>query len=120
MKILAIEDEIMVLKAIEFKLKKEGYEVFTAVDGKMALDLISQHSFDCILTDIMIPYFSGLEIINHVRKILSLKTPIIVLSAIGQEQSIIEAFKLGANDYMTKPFSPNELVIRIHRQTMLI
>jgi len=119
MKILVIEDEVMVLKAIEFKLKKSGFEVFTATDGTLALEQIKLQSFDCILTDLMIPFFSGLEIINHVRNVLASKTPIIVLSAIGQEQSIIEAFKLGANDYMTKPFSPNELLIRIHKQTMI-
>ena len=119
MKILVIEDEIMVLKAIEFKLRKSGFDVSTAPDGNVALEYLNQQTFDCILTDLMIPFFSGLEIINHVRNELKSKTPIIVLSAIGQEHSILEAFKLGANDYMTKPFSPNELIIRIHKLTMM-
>lgn len=118
MKILIIEDEVMVLKAIEFKLKKEGFEIDTAADGKTALELLSKGVYDCILTDIMIPFFSGLELINYVRNDLNSSIPIIVLSALGQEQSIMEAFKLGANDYMTKPFSPNELIIRINKQLL--
>ena len=116
MKILVIEDEVMVLKSIEFKLKKEGFEVVTARDGKVAFDLLTSENFDIILTDLMIPYYSGLELINHIRTDLNSKVPIIVLSSIGQETSIMEAFKLGANDYMTKPFIPNELIVRIRKE----
>jgi DNA-binding response OmpR family regulator len=118
MKVLVVEDEIMVLKSIEFKLKKEGFDVITAPDGKVAHDLLSEEKFDVILTDLMIPYYSGLELINYVRNGLNSKVPIIVLSAIGQEASIMEAFKLGANDYMTKPFIPNELIIRIRKEAL--
>ena len=64
----------------------------------------------------MIPFYSGLEIIHYVRKEKNSETPIIVLSSLGQEESILEAFKIGANDYITKPFSPNELIIRINKQ----
>ena len=116
MRILVIEDEVMVLKSIEFKLKKEGFDVLTAPDGKVALNLLSTETFDMILTDLMIPYYSGLELISHIRNELKSKVPIIVLSAIGQEVSIMEAFRLGANDYMTKPFIPNELIIRIRKE----
>ncbi|MDD4992176.1 MAG: response regulator transcription factor [Paludibacter sp.] len=118
MRVLVIEDEIMVLKSIEFKLKKEGFEVITAPDGKAAHDLLLSDKFDIILTDLMIPYYSGLELINFVRNELKSKVPIIVLSSIGQEASIMEAFKLGANDYMTKPFIPNELIIRIRKEAL--
>jgi len=103
MKVLVIEDEMMVLKSIEFKLKKEGFDVVTAPDGKVAHDCLSSDTFDLVLTDLMIPYYSGLELISYIRNELKSKVPIIVLSAIGQEISIMEAFKLGANDYMTKP-----------------
>jgi two-component system, OmpR family, response regulator VicR len=118
MRILVIEDEIMVLKSIEFKLKKEGFEVITALDGKIALDLLNEEKFDFVITDLMIPYYGGLELINHIRTELKSKVPIIVLSSIGQEVSILEAFKLGANDYMTKPFIPNELIIRIRKESI--
>ena len=115
-KILVIEDETMVLKAIEFKLKKEQFEVAIATDGQNAMELLRNESFDIILTDLMIPFYSGLEIIHYVRKEKNSETPIIVLSSLGQEESILEAFKIGANDYITKPFSPNELIIRINKQ----
>ena len=115
-KILVIEDETMVLKAIEFKLKKEQFEVAIATDGQKAMELLRNESFDIILTDLMIPFYSGLEIIHYVRKEKNSETPIIVLSSLGQEESILEAFKIGANDYITKPFSPNELIIRINKQ----
>jgi len=118
MKILVIEDEVMVLKSIEFKLKKEGFDVITAPDGKVAHELLSKETFDMIITDLMIPYYSGLELINYVRSELKSKVPIIVLSAMGQEESILEAFRLGANDYMTKPFIPNELIIRIRKEAL--
>src|ERR1035437_9652981 len=118
MKILVIEDEVMVLKSIEFKLKKEGFDVITAPDGKVAYDLLSEETFDMIITDLMIPYYSGLELSNYVRNELKSKVPIIVLSSMGQEESILEAFRLGANDYMTKPFIPNELIFRIHKEAL--
>jgi two-component system response regulator VicR len=118
MRILVIEDEVMVLKSIEFKLKKEGFEVITAPDGKVAYEMLSEEPIDMIITDLMIPYYSGLELINHVRSDLKSKVPIIVLSAMGQEESILEAFRLGANDYMTKPFIPNELIIRIRKEAL--
>lgn len=116
MKILIIEDEIMILKSLEFKLKKEGFDVSIAEDGRIAMELIDNNNYDCILTDLLIPFYGGIELINHIRNVLKKNTPIIVLSGIGQEESIMEAFKLGANDYMTKPFSPNELIIRINKQ----
>ena len=118
MKILVIEDEVIVLKSIEFKLKKEGFDVITAPDRKVAQDLLSEETFDFIITDLMIPYYSGLELISYVRNDLKSKVPIIVLSALGQEESILEAFRLGANDYMTKPFIPNELIIRIRKEAL--
>ena len=63
----------------------------------------------------MMPFISGLEVISHVRNKLKVTTPIIVFSAAGQEEMVLKAFNLGANDFMGKPFSPNELVIRIKR-----
>jgi DNA-binding response OmpR family regulator len=115
MRILVAEDEIMMLKTIDFRLRKDGYEVFLAEDGRMALEKIEELSPDLIITDIMMPYASGLEIIGFVRKNQAKKTPIIILSAMGQEDVVLEAFQLGADDYITKPFSPNELSVRVKR-----
>src|ERR1700752_4018268 len=115
MKILVAEDEPMLLKTIELKLKKEGYEVIATADGREAMEQIEKCNPDMVITDIMMPYASGLEIINLVRQKISRKIPIIMLSAMEQEKVVMEAFELGADDYITKPFSLNELAIRVKR-----
>jgi DNA-binding response OmpR family regulator len=114
-KIVLAEDNSTLSRLLKFRLEKEGYKLLIAADGKEAIELIEQHNPDIILTDIMMPFISGLEVISHVRNKLKRDTPIIVFSAAGQEENIIKAFNLGANDFMGKPFSPNELVIRVKR-----
>lgn len=103
------------LRTIDLRLKKDGHETFLAEDGQKALEKIADFSPDLIITDIMMPYASGLEIIGFVRGQQDKKTPIIILSAMGQEDVVLEAFQLGADDYITKPFSPNELSVRVKR-----
>ena len=115
MKILIVEDNQLILKVIETKLKKEGYEVINCENGKEAIERISDSLPDLVITDIMLPYNSGLEIVNFVKEKLQKNIPVIVLSGLGQEKTIEEAFKLGADDYMTKPFSLSELLMRIKR-----
>jgi DNA-binding response OmpR family regulator len=119
MKILVAEDEPIMLKTIELRLKKDGHTVITADNGRDALMHLEDHNPDMIITDIMMPYASGLEIVGKVRS-EGKKTPIIVLSAMGQENVVLEAFNLGANDYITKPFSPNELSMRVKRFLMAV
>ena len=114
-KVLVCEDDEMVLKMIEFKLQKEGYEVFLAYDGKEAVEKIQSIQPDIIITDIMMPYLTGLEIVHKVRKELGMITPIIIVSSIGLEKTVLEAFQLGADDFITKPFSPNELSVRVKK-----
>ncbi|MFK5959512.1 MAG: response regulator transcription factor [Lutibacter sp.] len=116
--IVLAEDNSTLSLLLKFKLEREGYEVLKASDGKEAIDLIEKNSPSLILTDIMMPFISGLEVISHVRNKLNLKTPIIVFSSAGQEEMVLKAFNLGATDFMAKPFSPNELVIRIKRILM--
>ncbi|MEO7531553.1 MAG: response regulator transcription factor [Sediminibacterium sp.] len=115
MRILVAEDEPMLLKTIELKLKKEGYEVIATSDGRQALIEIEGSNPDLVITDIMMPYASGLEIISLVRQKITRKIPIIMLTAMEQEKVVMEAFELGADDYITKPFSLNELLIRVKR-----
>ncbi|MES2374726.1 MAG: response regulator transcription factor [Bacteroidota bacterium] len=115
MRILVAEDEPMLLKTIELKLKKEGYEVVATADGRQAMAEIEGSDPDMVITDIMMPYASGLEIISHVRQKITRKIPIIILTAMEQEKVVMEAFELGADDYITKPFSLNELVMRVKR-----
>lgn len=115
MKILIAEDDDMLLALLEFRLKKEGYEVILATDGKKAVELIQSEQPDLIITDIMMPFLSGLELVSEIKGQQKIETPIIVLSASGQEKTVMEAFNLGVDDFITKPFSPNELIIRIKR-----
>ena len=115
MLILVAEDEIIMLKTIELRLKRDGHTVITAIDGLDALQKLEVVQPELIITDIMMPFSSGLEIISAVMKKGGKKVPIIVLSAMGQENVVLEAFQLGADDYMTKPFSLNELSVRVNR-----
>lgn len=115
MRILVAEDEPIMLKTIAFRLKKDGHDVITTDNGRDALDKIDTMALDLIITDIMMPYSSGLEIVGHVKKNTLRKVPIIVLSSMGQEKVVLEAFSLGADDFISKPFSPNELSMRVKR-----
>lgn len=114
-KIVLAEDNSILLLLLKYQLEKEGYKLLLAVNGKEAVDLIEEHNPDLILTDIMMPFISGLEVISHVRNNLNKKTPIIVFSSAGQEEMVLKAFDIGATDFMSKPLSPNELVIRIKK-----
>lgn len=113
-KILVIEDNPMIVRTVEFKLSKDGYEVTVAEDGKKALSLIKNTTFDLILTDLMLPFISGKELIEYAKKNLP-DTPIIVLSTSTQENIITNAFNIGVDDFITKPFSPQELSLRVKR-----
>ena len=115
MKILVAEDELIMLKTIELRLKKDGHEITTCSDGREAIKKIEEINPDLIITDIMMPFASGLEIIEEVKRKSGKRIKIIVLSAMGQENVVLEAFQLGADDFITKPFSPNELSMRVKR-----
>jgi two-component system response regulator VicR len=120
MKILIAEDDSLILRTMELSLKKEGYEVIGCKDGMDAMEKILLHAPDLIIVDIMMPYLSGLEIVGKVRQTGDL-TPIIVLSAMGQQAVVDEAMKLGAEDYISKPFNIKVLssMIRTHTATAL-
>ena len=115
MLIHVVEDDILLLKTLAFKLTKDGYVVVTSKNGFDAIEYLKENEPDLIVTDIMMPFVNGLEIISFVRNEKKSKVPIIVLSSAGLEKTVLEAFELGADDFVTKPFSPNELVIRIKK-----
>jgi len=114
MKILVVEDEALMLKTLEMKLQKEGYEIVSCADGQMALELMEKENPLMVITDIMLPFSSGIEIIRAAKQ-RAHPIAVIVLSALGQESTVEEAFQMGADDYITKPFNLNELTIRIKR-----
>jgi len=113
--ILLCEDDYMLSKTIEFKLKKDGYAVLSAANGKEATEMLRKEKVDMVITDLLMPFMSGLELIEVVRKELNLTLPVMVLSRIGLEKTVIQAFDLGADDYLVKPFSPLELGIRVKK-----
>lgn len=114
-KILIVEDDELIIKILSFILLKEGYELSILKDGLSATEQMLHINPDLIITDLLLPYKSGLEIISFVKDNFKNK-PIIALSALGEEEhSVSEAFKLGADDFIAKPFNPNELVLRVKR-----
>ena len=113
--ILIIEDDPLTLKITENKLKKEGYEVYISRDGKDGLEKIQSLKPDLVITDIMMPYKSGVEITYYIKKNFP-HIPVIVLSALGEEeQTVVDTFKVGANDFISKPFNLTELALRVKR-----
>jgi DNA-binding response OmpR family regulator len=117
-KIVLAEDNSVLSLLLKFRLEKDGHHLFVAKNGKEAIEFIENDSPDIILTDVMMDYYSGLEIISHVRNQLKSNVPILVFSSSGQEEMVLKAFNLGANDFMSKPLSPNELSIRVRRMLL--
>lgn len=116
MKILICDDDPAVVSVIRFKLVREELgDIVVATDGREALSLLQDNVFDLILTDIHMPYHSGLELITHIRQNLKQSTPILILSTEGLEDTVLQAFELGADDYVSKPFSLPELALRVKR-----
>lgn len=115
MKILIAEDDPMLLKTLQLRLVKEGYEVIAARDGREAIAKIEESPPDMVITDVMMPWVSGIEIVEMIKKRAGKKIPVIVLSVIDQEAVVMQALELGADDYMTKPFSLKELMTRVKR-----
>jgi DNA-binding response OmpR family regulator len=110
--ILIVEDDRKTVELIRLYLERERYGVLTAVDGRSALDLVRTHPPDLVVLDLMLPRLSGLELCRQLRQ-QSSTLPIIMLTAKSTEEDILLGLDLGADDYITKPFSPRELVARI-------
>ena len=114
--ILVIEDDDIMLKSIRNILGKDGYNVITAKDGKEAFEKLEQGEYDVVVTDLMMPYANGLEVVSRLRSDETKRSVgIIVISSVGNEETITEAFRLGADDYLKKPIMAGELLIRIRK-----
>jgi two-component system alkaline phosphatase synthesis response regulator PhoP len=111
-KILIIEDEEDLVKGLRLNLKDEGYRIDWAPDGEAGLQKALEESYDLIILDIMMPKMSGLDVCREIR-IKGLNVPIIMLTAKGEEIDKVVGLEIGADDYMTKPFSIRELMARI-------
>lgn len=110
-KILVVDDEKPISDIVKFNLTKEGYEVFTAYDGEEAVQMVEEVKPDLILLDLMLPKMDGLEVAREVRK--NHDMPIIMVTAKDSEIDKVLGLELGADDYVTKPFSNRELVARV-------
>ncbi len=116
-KILLAEDEPHIARLIVFKLEREGYEVTWTKDGGEALESIKNNIPDLVLLDVMMPVMDGFDVLKKVKEDERLwKIPVIMLTAKGQIKDVERGFDLGSDDYIVKPFRPDELVARIRRK----
>lgn len=110
--ILVCDDDKEIVKAIEIYLSKEGYNVLKAYDGNECLKVINNNTIHLVILDIMMPKKDGIETLNEIRKNSSI--PVIMLSAKSEDEDKINGLNLGADDYVTKPFNPLELIARVN------
>ena len=111
-KALIVEDDINIAELLKIYLQKDGFETENAYDGKKAVELAEKFRPDIILLDIMLPLMDGWQVCREVRK--NSQVPIIMLTAKGESMDKVSGLEMGADDYVTKPFDPKELIARIH------
>lgn len=114
--LLLAEDDELLASLLEYRLKLAGFEVVLAKDGKEVKEYLSRETPDIIVSDIMMPYFSGIELVDFLRNTLHSHIPVIVISSAGNEENVLSAFELGANDFIAKPVNPSELLVRVNRE----
>ncbi|NMO96940.1 response regulator transcription factor [Paenibacillus lemnae] len=110
-RILVVDDEERIRRLLKMYLEKEGYEIEEAEDGETALRKASTEDYGLILLDVMLPGMDGVEVCSRLRQVKS--TPILMLTAKGEEINRVQGFEVGADDYVVKPFSPREVIYRV-------
>ena len=114
--ILLVEDDVEMGKFVAFLLQREGYEMRLVVDGEQALELMGQPPPDLVILDLMIPFRNGYEVLAEYRKSEPWsRVPVLMLTGRNREEDVARALAAGANDYLTKPFRPVELLARVNR-----
>lgn len=111
-KLLVVDDEDRIRRLLNMYLSREGYEIEEAIDGAEALEKAFAEQYDCILLDVMMPEKDGMEVLAELRE-NKIMTPVILLTAKGEEADRVSGFESGADDYIVKPFSPREVVLRV-------
>ncbi|NOZ05240.1 MAG: response regulator transcription factor [Chloroflexi bacterium] len=111
MRVLVVDDDHPSVKMIGFLLREEGYKVLTAHDGHSALSIIDKEPVDLVILDVMMPHLDGMEVCRRIRQKLDI--PIIFLSARGETSDKVAGLEVGADDYLSKPFEPSELLARV-------
>ncbi len=109
--ILVVDDEVRIVETLRLYLERDGFRVLAAHDGRAALDLFSREKADLVILDLMLPEVSGLDVCRSIRS--RSRVPIIMLTARAEEVDKVIGLELGADDYVTKPFSPRELAARV-------
>ncbi|MBS4199542.1 response regulator transcription factor [Bacillus sp. FJAT-49732] len=110
-RVLVVDDEDRIRRLLRMYLERENYEIDEAANGDEALEMALQNDYSCILLDLMMPGKDGIEVCNELREIKA--TPVIMLTAKGEETNRIQGFEAGTDDYIVKPFSPREVVLRV-------
>jgi DNA-binding response OmpR family regulator len=111
-RILLVEDEESMAVGLEYNLTEEGYEARLAADGKQAMEIFGSETFDLVILDVMMPYLDGFEVAERMRN-ASPQLPILMLTARSQVKDRVKGLEIGADDYMTKPFHLDELLLRV-------
>ncbi|KPM33490.1 Two-component response regulator [Croceitalea dokdonensis DOKDO 023] len=114
--VLLAEDDAMLASLLKYRLEKEGYLVSVMEDGQQVKKAITQQLPDAIICDIMMPYISGIELVDYLRNHLKSDIPMILISSASNEENVVSALELGANDFLAKPMSPAELLVRVSRE----
>lgn len=115
--VLIVEDDDQIAYLLEYLFARQGFEVTVAVDGKQGLDLISQQERpDLVIMDVNLPYFNGYELVKEIRSNHEWdNTKILMLTSMHQEKDIVHGLKVGADEFISKPFQPNELIARVQK-----
>ncbi|WP_133463525.1 PleD family two-component system response regulator [Sunxiuqinia elliptica] len=113
--IVIVEDNDMLSKVLEYRIKKDGFQVEVFDNGEAAIEYLSANPFDLLITDLYMPFINGSELIQHVRDKISADVPIMAISSTHEEDIIANVFNIGANDFIVKPFRAGELSVRIKR-----
>jgi len=113
-KILIAEDDQSISRLIAYKFKKEDYEIKIIEEGDKVLEEINSDDYDALILDLMLPVLDGMQILKKIRE-ENIKIPVLVLSAKSQEEDILQGLNAGADDYLTKPFRPDELLLRLKK-----
>ena len=110
--ILVIDDDPHMLKLMKITLEREGYDVILATDGIVGISLLKETKPDLVLLDILMPGIDGYEVLDRIRR--ESNVPVIMMTAVRDVDSVVKSLNLGADDYLRKPFSPKELIARVH------
>lgn len=113
MKILVVDDDKLILNAISYKLKKDGYEVIVAEDGFEALSIIDKKKIDLIISDVMMPNISGLGLLSLLKQFYFNKIPVIIISSLDKADMVLHSIGLGAVDFISKPIDFKKLMLLV-------